>query len=53
LPQSVRNRKAPSGKGPKGKRENEKSKAKDSSKGQAKDVKELRVSEVLGEGVEP
>jgi 2'-phosphotransferase len=53
FPQSVRNRKAPSGKGPKGMRGNEKSKAKDSSKGQAKDVKDLSVSEVLGEEVEP
>jgi 2'-phosphotransferase len=52
LPQSMRNRKAPSGKGPKGKRENEKSKAKDSSKGKAKEVKELGVSEALGEEVE-
>jgi 2'-phosphotransferase len=53
LLQSVRNKKAPSGKGPKGKRENEKSKAKDSSKGKAKDMKELRVSEALKEAVDP
>jgi 2'-phosphotransferase len=53
LPQSVRNKKAPSGKGPKGKRENEKSKAKDSSKGRTKDMKELRVSEALEEAVDP
>jgi len=43
LPQSVRNRKAPSGKGPRGKREGEKSKARDVAKGRgkAKDMKEL------------
>jgi 2'-phosphotransferase len=51
LPQSLRNRSAPSGKGPRGKMENEKSKAKDLSKGKAKKIKQSHVqggSEALG-----
>lgn len=41
LPQSVRNRKAPSGKGPKGKREHEKSRGRDGGKGRGQSMKEL------------
>ncbi|KAF8864111.1 Tpt1/KptA family RNA 2'-phosphotransferase [Acephala macrosclerotiorum] len=47
LPQSVRNRKAPSGKGPRRKRENEKPKGRDGGKGRGKPMKEL---DALGGG---
>jgi 2'-phosphotransferase len=51
LPQSVRNRKAPSGKSFKGKREGEKGKGRDSAKGRGKGMKELDAlgaTEALG-----
>jgi len=49
LPQSMRHRKAPSGKGPKGKREYEKPKGRDGGKGKGQSMKEL---DALGGGDE-